>query len=228
MRILLVEDEKELAVWLSIALEQSGFSVEWAADGLMADNLLACEEFDAIILDLGLPAKSGRAVLASLRAADNRVPVLVLTARDSVEERVAILHRGADDFMAKPFAVAELEARLVALVRRSRGRDHARLSCGPLSFDPNAKQFLLSDAPLALTPREYALLSALIVRGGEPISKVHLLDRVFASGADVGTDAIEVLIYRLRKKLAGSGVAVVTMRGFGYCLEVSADDLEIH
>ncbi|MEO5734112.1 MAG: response regulator [Rubrivivax sp.] len=227
MRVLLVEDEKELAVWLSIALAQSGFTVEWAADGLMADNLLACEDFDAVVLDLGLPAKSGHGVLATLRAADNRVPVLVLTARDSVDERVSTLNKGADDFLAKPFALAELEARLMALVRRSRGREHSRLSCGPLLFDPNAKQFLLSDVPLALTPREYALLSALIVRGGEPISKVHLLDRVFPAGNDVGTDAIEVLIYRLRKKLGGGGVTIVTQRGFGYCLEADTDCREV-
>ena len=228
MRILLVEDEKELATWLTIALAQSDFSVEWANDGLMADNLLACEEFDAVILDLGLPGKSGHAVLASLRAADNRVPVLVLTARDSLAEKVSTLNGGADDFLAKPFAIAELEARLVALVRRSRGRDHARLACGPLVFDPNGKQFLIADTPLPLTPREYALLSALIVRGGEPISKTYLLDRVFSADDDVGTDAIEVLIYRLRKKLAGAGVTIVTMRGFGYCLEVSTGNREIH
>ncbi len=227
MRVLLVEDDTELATWLTKALAQSDFAVEWANNGRSCESLLASEDFDAVILDLGLPGKSGHAVLASLRAADNRVPVLILTARDSLEERVSSLNSGADDFLGKPFAVAELEARLIALVRRSRGRDRPRMSCGPLAFDASAKRFSLAEAPLVLTPREHALLSALIVRGGEPLSKTFLLDRVFSSGDDVGTDAIEVLVYRLRKKLAGSGVTIVTFRGFGYCLEESADDGEI-
>ena len=223
MRILLVEDEVELATWLTKALQQSDFSVEWANNGLTAESLLACEDFDAVVLDLGLPGKSGHGVLDSLRAADNRVPVLILTARDSLDERVSSLNSGADDFLGKPFALSELEARLIALVRRSRGRDRPRMTCGPLIYDASIKLFSLGETPLPLTPREYALLSALIVRGGEPISKSALLDRVFSSGDDVGTDAIEVLVYRLRKKLAGSGVAIVTMRGFGYCLEASVD-----
>ena len=228
MRILLVEDEAELANWLCKALAQSEFSVEWANDGTMAANLLAHEEFDAVVLDLGLPGMSGNRVLAAMRANDNRVPVLILTARDSLEERVATLRAGADDFLPKPFALAELEARLIALVRRSRGREHTRMTCGPLVFDASSKVFLLADKPFPVTPREHALLNALIVRGGEPISKTQLLDRVFSTDDDVGTDAIEVLIYRLRKKLAGSGVTVVTMRGFGYCLEVGSDSCEIH
>ena len=219
MRVLLVEDEAELATWLARALGQSDFSIEWAKDSVMAASLLAGEEFDAVILDLGLPGKSGHSVLQALRAADNRVPVLILTARDSVDERVSTLHGGADDFLGKPFALAELEARLVALIRRSRGRDHTRLACGPLVFDASNKQFMLGDTHLPVTPREYSLLSALIVRSGEPVSKTHLLDRVFASEDDAGTDAIEVLVYRLRKKLSGAGVNIVTMRGFGYCLE---------
>ena len=227
MRILLVEDEAELATWLSKALAQSDFSVEWTINGAMAENLLASEEFDAMVLDLGLPDKSGSEVLAAMRARDERLPVLILTARDSVDQRVATLRAGADDFLAKPFSLAELEARLIALVRRSRGREHPRMACGPLVFDASSKQFMLSDKPFPVTPREHALLSALLVRGGEPMSKTHLLDRVFGEHDDVGPDAIEVLIYRLRKKLAGSGVTVVTMRGFGYCLEVCAVDHEV-
>lgn len=222
MRILLLEDEVELATWLVKALAQSDFSVEWANDGWLAERALAAEEFDAMILDLGLPGKSGLAVLESIRAADNRIPVLILTARDTLEERVLGLSRGADDFLPKPFALAELEARLIALIRRSRGGRHPRMTCGPLVFDASYRQFFLGDAPLALTPREYALLSALILHGGQPVSKAHLLDRVFtADDEDVNPDAIEVLIYRVRKKLANTGVAIVTLRGFGYSLEVS-------
>lgn len=223
MRLLLIEDEAELATWLTKALAQSDFTVEWSNDGLVAEKILELEEFDAVILDLGLPGKSGHAVLQTLRAADNRVPVLILTARDSLAERVSSLHQGADDFLPKPFALAELEARLFALIRRSRGREHSRLACGPLVFDPHSKQFLLADHPVALTPREYAMLSALIQRAGEPVSKEYLLDRIFAQSDDVNLEVIEVLVYRLRKKLADAGVRIVTMRGFGYCLEAAAD-----
>jgi two-component system response regulator TctD len=219
MRILLVEDESELATWLIRALAQSDIAVEWTNDGLVAERILGVEEFDAVVLDLGLPGKSGHAVLSSLRVRDNRVPVLILTARDSVQERVFSLHQGADDFLPKPFALAELEARLVALVRRSRGREHSRLACGPLVFDTQTKQFLLTGTALTLTPREHGMLSALIQRAGEPVSKEYLLNRVFLEGEEVNPEAVEVLVYRLRKKLAGAGVRVVTMRGFGYCLE---------
>lgn len=226
MRILLVEDEAELATWLIKALEQSDFSVEWSNDGLIAERILAVEEFDAVILDLGLPGKSGHGVLACLRASDNRVPVLILTARDSLAERVSSLNEGADDFLPKPFALAELEARLFALIRRSRGREHPRLSCGSLTLDVHVKQFYIGDTPLALTPREYAMLHALIQRSGEPVSKQLLLDRVFPRGEDVNLEAIEVLVYRLRKKLAGGANRITTMRGFGYCLENEIDSRE--
>lgn len=223
MRILLVEDGADLATWLIKALEQSSFSVEWCSDGRIAEKTLAAEEFDAVILDLGLPGKSGHGILASLRAADNRVPVLILTARDSLTERVSSLNEGADDFLPKPFVLAELEARLLALIRRSRGREHPRFSCGALTLDVGAKQFHIGETPLTLTPREYALLHALIQRSGEPASKQFLLDRVFSRGDDVSLEAIEVLIYRLRKKLASGAIRITTMRGFGYCLESEAE-----
>jgi two-component system response regulator TctD len=219
MRILLVEDEVDLATWLIRALEQSNFSIEWSNNGLVAERLLAAEEFDAVILDLGLPGKDGHGLLASLRASDNRVPVLILTARDSLVERVSSLNEGADDFLPKPFVLMELEARLVALIRRSRGRDHPRLSCGVLTLEVGTKQFYMGEAPLALTPREFAMLHALIQRSGEPVSKKFLLDRVFPLGDDVNLEVIDVLIYRLRKKIANGAIRITTMRGFGYCLD---------
>lgn len=219
MRILLVEDEAELATWLIKALAQRDFAVEWTNDGLVAEKILGIEEFDAVVLDLGLPGKNGHGVLAYLRGSDNRVPVLILTARDSLAERVSSLNEGADDFLPKPFAVEELEARLLALIRRSRGREQPRLSCGPLSYDAGSRQFLLADAQMALTPREHAMLSALIQRVGEPVSKRLLMDRIFAHNDDVNLEVIEVLAYRLRKKLAGAAIRIATMRGFGYCLE---------
>lgn len=220
MRILLVEDEPELARWLSRALaRQAGYVVEWADDGLLAERRLDLEEFDAVVLDLGLPGMDGQALLARMRARDDRTPVLVLTARDSLASRVETLHLGADDFLPKPFRVEELEARLVALVRRSRGRDHPRLSCGTLVLDTAHQRFTANGMPLALSPREYAALRVFIQRSGEPVSKQQILDRVFPDDKDVNQEAVEVLVHRLRKKLADTDVQLVTLRGMGYCLE---------
>ena len=129
------------------------------------------------------------------------------------------LNAGADDFLTKPFALSELEARLMALIRRSRGRAFPRLRCGPLEFDTGRKAFLLSGEPLSLTPREHAALSALLHKTGQPISKVHLFDKVFNLDSDSSPDAVEVVVHRLRKKLAGTGVQIVTVRGLGYLLE---------
>lgn len=226
MKLLLVEDERELAEWLIKALTQSRFVVQWANDGRVAEKILALEEFDAVILDLGVPGKSGNAVLQALRAAENSVPVLVLTARVSIAERVSCLDQGADDFLPKPFALAELEARLHALVRRSRGRAHPHCTCGPLSFSPRTRQFFLASTPLALTKREHALLTVLIQHSGEPVAKTYLLDRVFSQSDDVTLEAIEVVIYRLRKKLAEAEIRIGTVRGFGYCLEAGASPRE--
>jgi two-component system response regulator TctD len=221
MRILLAEDERELATWLVRALAQSDFHVDWVDDGRMVRRSLKGTRYDALILDLGLPGLGGHDVLADLRAADQRLPVLVLTARDSLIERVSSLHEGADDFLAKPFEVAELEARLVALVRRARGSDHPRFACGALAFDAGTKQFTLSHEPLTLTPREHAVLRALIQRSGEPLSKQEILDRVFSDEQDVQPDVVEVLVHRLRKRLHDSSVCIRTLRGLGYVLESS-------
>lgn len=226
MRILLVEDEPELARWVSRALaRQAGFVVEWADDGLLADKRLAMEEFDAIVLDLGLPTLDGRTLLARLRARDDRTPVLVLTARDSLADRVDTLHEGADDFLPKPFRVEELEARLTALIRRSRGREHPRLACGALVLDTASQRFTLNGQPFALSPREHAVLRVFIQRTGEPVNKQQILERVFSQDSDVNHEAIEVLVHRLRKKLAGAGVQIVTLRGMGYYLETVAEEV---
>ena len=145
--------------------------------------------------------------------------MLILTARDSLMERVSCLHGGADDFLAKPFDVAELEARLVALIRRSRGQEHPRFACGPLSYDSAARQFRLLHEALVLTPREHAVLRALIQHSGEALSKRELVERVFSDEQDVNPEAIEVLIHRLRKRLETSPVRITTLRGLGYQLE---------
>ncbi|MFJ1300302.1 response regulator [Pseudomonadota bacterium AL_CKDN230030165-1A_HGKHYDSX7] len=225
MRILLIEDEAELAHWLSRSLARhAGFVVEWADDGLIAERRLAVEEFDAVVLDLGLPGMDGHTLLGKMRARDDRTPVLVLTARDSLAERVGTLHEGADDFLPKPFVLEELEARLTALVRRSRGREHPRLALGDLVLDTSAQKFSVRGQPLQLSPREHAVLRALIQRSGEPITKQQILDRVQGQDTEVNLEAIEVLVHRLRKKLAGTGVQVTTMRGMGYCLEIAVDN----
>lgn len=220
MRILLVEDEPDLALWLSRSLEKKGFSIEWANDGLVAYHRLQVEEFDAVILDLGIPSMDGHTVLSRLRAEDNRSPILILTARDSLAERVDTLELGADDFLPKPFRIEELVARLNALIRRSRGKDKPRLACGSLAYDLSAKRFTLDGAVLQVTPRENEVLRTLIQRSGEPVNKQFILDRL-TDGHDeaINIEAVEVLIHRLRKKLQASDVQITTLRGIGYCLE---------
>lgn len=222
MRILLAEDERELATWLVRALQQSGFQVDWVDDGRLVRRSLKATPYDALILDLGLPGLGGHEVLADLREAGQQLPVLVLTARDSLMERVSSLNEGADDFLAKPFEVAELEARLMALIRRARGGDRPRFACGALVYDGASKQFTLGNEPLVLTPREHAVLRALIQRSGEPQSKQEILDRVFSDEAEVNPEAVEVLVHRLRKRLDGSPVRITTLRGLGYLLEAAA------
>lgn len=221
MRILLAEDERELATWLVRALEQSDFNVDWVNDGRMVRRSLQTTRYDALILDLGLPGVGGHDVLADLREADHRLPVLILTARDSLMERVSTLHEGADDFLAKPFDITELEARLIALIRRARGSDHPRFACGPLSYDAATKQFTLNHELLPLTPREHGVLRTLIQRSGEPLSKLEITERVFSDQEDVSPEAIEVLVHRLRKRLGASPVQIKTLRGLGYVLELA-------
>jgi two-component system, OmpR family, response regulator TctD len=219
MRILLAEDERALAEWLVRALQQSDFQVDWVDDGRMVRRSLRATRYDALILDLGLPGLGGHDVLADLREADERLPVLILTARDSLIERVSSLREGADDFLAKPFELEELEARLLALIRRARGSEHPRFACGPLAYDTGSKQFTLAHDTLVLTPREAAVLRALIQHSGEPMSKQEILDRVFSDEQDVNPEAVEVLVHRLRKRLMHSAVRITTLRGLGYVLE---------
>lgn len=219
MRILLAEDERELGAWLVRALEQSDFQVDWVADGRLVRRSLKATRYDALILDLGLPGLDGHDVLADLRQSDHRLPVLILSARDSLIERVSSLHEGADDFLAKPFELAELEARLMALIRRASGGGQSGFLCGPLQYDPVSKQFTLARENLLLTPREHAVLRALIQHSREPLTKQEIVERVFSDEQDVQPEAIEVLIHRLRKRLEGSAVRIATMRGLGYLLE---------
>jgi two-component system response regulator TctD len=219
VRILLAEDERPLAEWLLKALGQSGFQVDWRDDGALALRELLGHDYDALVLDLGLPGRSGREVLVQLRRHDRRLPVLVLSARDALIERVAVLNEGADDFLPKPFALPELEARLAALIRRARGVDHPRLRCGPLGFDGTRRQFTLHTDPFTLPRREHALLMSLLQRSGEPLTRQQIIDRVFSDDDEVLPGAVDVIVHRLRKRLANAGVRVSTYRGLGYVLE---------
>lgn len=220
MKILLVEDDAELAEWLMKALSQRyDFMTDWAEDGVVAKQRLQTEEFDAIILDLGLPEMDGRSLLAHIRSRRDTTPALILTARDSLAERIESLHQGADDFLAKPFAIEELEARLVALVRRSHGKNVGTFSSGLLSYHSAEQRFSLGDQPLDLTPREHSMLRVLLQHAGEPMSKQKIVDRMFSYESDIQLDAIEVIAHRLRKKL-GDAVHIRTLRGLGYVLEV--------
>lgn len=222
MRILLVEDELEMAAWLERALAQSGFLPVHAPDVSGAQELLASQQFDAMVLDLRLPDKHGLVFLRELRAAGNQIPVLLLTAQGTLHDRVRGLNLGADDFVSKPFALEEVEARLMALLRRNRGlQASASLNCGSLEYNPANRAFLLSGVVLHLTPREHAALLALITNVDLPVEKSRLHEQVFEQDSDAGPDAIEVVLHRLRKKLAQTDVRIVTVRGLGYMLEES-------
>lgn len=220
MRILLVEDEREMASWLLRALKQNGFVPDHAPDARTAEGFLAGgTEYDAMVLDLGLPDKHGLAVLSAMRDRGDPTPVLVLTAQGALPDRVRGLNLGADDFLAKPFAIEELEARLAALVRRSHGRQHPQLRCASLAYDNDSHAFTLNGMLLQVTPREHAALTALLMRAGAPVGKSQLYGKVFPHDSNAGPDAIELVLHRLRRKLDGSDVRIVTVRGLGYMLE---------
>lgn len=220
MRILLVEDHIELSRWLSKALRDAHLSVECALNGADADALLHTQEYALVILDLSLPKMDGLEVLKRLRARGSKMPVLILTARGGLDERVQGLNLGADDYLAKPFELAELEARVKALLRRTQGNEAVVHVCASLQFDTVTRMFTYADAPLALTPREHAVLEALITRAGRAVSKEKLFDEVFRLDDDANLDAIEIYIHRLRKKLdtQPGGAAITTLRGIGYML----------
>ncbi len=218
MHILLVEDEQELAAWLMRALTESGFIVDHAPDAASADRALIAHEYKAVVLDLRLPDRDGLSVLGGIRQRNDRTPVLILTAQGALSDRVRGLHLGADDFLGKPFALSELEARLMALVRRSHGGSYPRLRCGTLVYDSETKLFTLAGKPLPLTRREQSALDVLLQHSGRPVERSVLFAQVFQQAVEAAPDAIEVVVHRLRKKL-GDAVRIVTVRGLGYMLE---------
>ncbi|MEN3373916.1 response regulator [Dechloromonas sp. ZS-1] len=222
MKILLVEDHPELCEWLAKSLGQAGYVVEIADRGDHAEHHLLTGEYDGVLLDLSLPGKDGLEVLRSLRARGSRVPVLIFTARGSVDDRIRGLNLGADDYLPKPFELGELEARLKALLRRSAGQlPHVCL--GRLCFDTVSRLPTVDGAPLALTPRELAVLEALLTRIGRPVARDVLFEKIFSMEQDARPEAIEIYVSRLRKKLEGSGAMITTVRGLGYLIAAQAD-----
>jgi len=220
MKILLAEDDLDLSATLSQHLALRGWEVLCCADGTEALALARKVAFDLILLDLSLPGLDGLEVLQRLRCDDTATPVLVVTARGNVAERVTGLEAGADDYLPKPFDLAELEARLKALTRRF-GRD-GQLRCGLVRYEPKANLFYRNEVAMDLSPRESLLLRSLMARIDRVVLKDELLAAVFGDAASIQPDALEVLVYRLRKKLTGAGVEVANLRGIGYLLRDEA------
>ena len=219
MRILIAEDDSILADGLLHALRASGYAVDHVGDGAAADAALAAQSFDLLILDLGLPKMHGLDVLRRMRARGSSVPVLILTAADSIEQRVKGLDLGADDYMAKPFSLQELEARVRALTRRGLGSAATIIKHGPLSFDATGRVAYINDQMIELSARELSLLEVLLQRAGRLVSKDQLVERLCEWGEEVSNNAIEVYIHRLRKKIEQGPIRIATVRGLGYCLE---------
>ena len=219
MRVLIAEDDQVLADGLLRSLRATGYAADHVASGSEADAALAAHEFDLVILDLGLPRLHGLDVLKRLRGRGSKVPVLILTAADSVEQRVKGLDAGADDYMAKPFSLQELEARVRALMRRGLGAASALVKHGPLSFDATGRVCYINDQMVELSAREISLLEVLLQRAGRLVSKDQQVERLCEWGEEVSNNAIEVYIHRLRKKIEQGPIRIATVRGLGYCLE---------
>lgn len=222
MKLLLVEDNRELASWLGKALRQGQYAVDIAHDGEDADQLLKVADYAAVVLDLGLPKMDGMTLLKRLRKAGNKVPVIILTANAGLDGRIAGLDSGADDYLAKPFEIAELEARLRAVIRRGHDRAAPEIAIGDLVFDGGTRQFVLGGEPLALTPREHSVLEHLVMKAGTTVTKASLAESVFGFDDAADANAIEIYVHRVRKKLEGSNVQIATLRGLGYLLRQSA------
>jgi len=218
MQLLLVEDDIAMAQAISLGLERRGFEVVLCHNGSEALQRLRSNPPELALLDLTIPGLDGLQVLHRARAEGVRCPIIVLTARGAVGDRVLGLNAGADDYLAKPFDLDELEARIRALLRRSRGDDSEDLRCGALRLDRLSGAFHLGETIFDVTPREHALLKALIARPGHAVTKERLFRVVFPMETDIQFEAIEVVVYRLRKKLAGAGLSLVTLRGLGYLL----------
>lgn len=219
MRILIVEDDTMLADAVTRALKQSAHMVQRAATGLEADRALTDNEYDLVLLDVGLPQLDGFEVLRRLRSRRSTVPVLMLTVRDSVEDRVAGLDLGADDYLNKPFELSELEARVRALIRRAHSAASSDLIHGPLRLDTVGRRLFCNEQPVELSARELAVIELLLLREGRVVTKQQMVDHLYGWEDSSTSNAVEVFVYRLRKKIEASGVEIRTVRGMGYLIE---------
>jgi two-component system, OmpR family, response regulator len=222
MRILIAEDDSILADGLTRALRQAGYATDSVRDGKAADSALSTQQFDLLVLDIGLPGMDGYQVLKRARERHLELPVLILTALDAVENRVRGLDLGADDYLVKPFELSELEARVRALTRRARGSAGSRVTHGELTFDPVGRVASANGEPLDLSAREIALLEIFLARAGRVVGKEAIIDLLCQWGEEVSANAVEVYVHRLRKKLEPAKVKLATLRGLGYCLEKAA------
>ena len=222
MRILIVEDDPVLADGITRSLQQAEFAVDCVHDGETADLVLTAQTYDLVILDLGLPKLDGFAVLKRLRRRGAAMPVLMLTARDALADRVKGLDSGADDYLTKPFELPELEARVRALIRRGQAGGSAILTHGALALDTSGRRATLHGAPLELSAREFGVLEVLMLRSGRVVNKEQLAGQLYGWDEEVGANAIEVYVHRLRKKLEPASGVIRTIRGLGYLLEKDA------
>jgi len=216
MRVLLVEDDRLLGDGIQAGLQDAGYHVDWVRDGLAAEHALHSELFDLLVLDLGLPRKDGLTLLRQLRDEGQNLPVLVLTARDAIADRVAGLDAGADDYLIKPFDLDELAARLRAIARRHSGRAAPLLECGDISMDPAARTVSIAGTPVELTGRELAILETLLHNVGRVVSRPRIEEALYGWDEGVDSNAIEVYIHHLRRKLGKE--LIRTVRGVGYII----------
>ena len=224
MRLLIVEDDALIADGLVRAMRAAGHAVDHAPDGITADDALRQYPYSLVILDLGLPKLDGIEVLKRLRQRDSSVPVLVLTARDALTDRIAGLDAGADDYLVKPFDLPEFEARVRALLRRRQTSIAGRIRIGDLVIDATGRSAYFGDVRVELSSREFGVLETLARRAGRVVSKDQLLEALTGWDEDVGTNAIEVYVHRLRRKLEPAGVQIRTLRGLGYLIEKAGVD----
>lgn len=216
MRILLVEDDPQLGDGLMVGLRQAGFAVDWVSDGLAADHALSSEEFDLLVLDLGLPRLAGMEVLRRLRGRGQAVPVLILTARDATGDKVAGLDAGADDYLVKPIDLDELAARIRALTRRAVGRAAPVLHHGDIVLDPAARSVTVAGTPVDLSAREYAVLQVLLENAGRVLTRSQIEQSIYGWREEPDSNALEVHIHHLRKKFGSE--LIRTLRGVGYTI----------
>ncbi len=224
MRMIVIEDDRQLADGVSRSLSRSGHAVDLLADGLSAQAALASTSYDLVILDLQLPQRSGLDVLRTYRATGGRAPVMILTARNAVEDRVIGLDAGADDYLAKPFELSELEARVRSLLRRASATPTPILRNGELSLDTVGRRVEIAGKGVDFSAREIALLETLLFRVGRVVSKERLLEKLYGGDRQAGENAVEVFVHRVRRKLEPAGLIIRTFRGLGYMIDKAPSD----